>query len=274
MSWSNGLSLDGLSLPLPEAVALSRQADWEEVIRSVARVTHQTKELVRGAVQPLRTLGPCLVLPRHLACATCESWLLSTVATQVGVTPVQSTLTSDFYLDQNPEKRMLLHPKVLSGWGRNGGPKLKPKPLVSLPEYPNHLRLRDIRVLNGGGEPVNLVNYHREWWHAAGLKGVELELEEVVDVLLPPGQQRTKEWCYPVFFRLMCASAIFLENYSPAYCRPLYPLIKRVWQDMRQEGLQPRLVRLPLCPELDWFLAENTVAVPDSIQAAVQELLG
>lgn len=149
-----------LYLPLSEAVDASRKANWEMVIQSVALVTGQSEELVREAVEPFRKLGPCLVLPRSLTLATSESWLLGEVASKVGVLPVQATLTSDFYVDQNPEKRMMLHPLVLSGWGRNGGPKLKRKRLVSIPENPNDLRLKDIQVLNGGNEPINLVNFH------------------------------------------------------------------------------------------------------------------
>lgn len=103
---------------------------------------------------------------------------------------------------------------------------------------------------------------------------MQVEAEHVVDRLLHPGQQRKKEWYYPVFFRLMCASAIFLENYSPAYCQPLYPLIERVWKDVRREGLQPLLVRLPIRPELDWFLEDSVVQPPPPIQDLVGELVG
>lgn len=263
---------DHIYLPLDEAVELAGESRWENVIASIAQVTGRSEERVAEVIHPLSSLGPGVALGRGMATATCETWLLGQVAERLGLRPILHILARDRYVDQNPEKRMLLYPQVYAGAGHRRGPPAPVRKLTWRPWNPNGLLMTEIQVENGEGM-VSLLDYHHHWWEACGLPGTIVRVDDIVDQLMPEGRERCKELYYPISFLLMCGNIIYLEDYSPRYCMPLWPLVREVWERTCARGHKPRLVRLPLVPEIDWFL-EPGIEPPPRVQALVTQLVG
>lgn len=263
--------LDHIYVPAQEAVEAARTPRWEQVISAIAQVTGLTGEGVCQVVEPLMILGPALALPRFMPAATCESWVLAEVARQLGVTAVQWYLSHDKYVEFNPEKRLMLHHRVIRDPTSPNANRLKDQHLHPNSRELTGVRLDQIQVENGHG-PVNLVDFHRQWWMNCGWGGVEVDASAIARALL--GDNPRKEQWYPVYFLLMCGNLMFLESYEPRYCQPLWPLVGQVWDSIQRQGLRPLIVRLPLTPETDWFLETAQAPPPKAVRALAERILG
>lgn len=259
--------LDKIYVPMNEALDMARQADWPSVIRVVAQLTGQSEELVAAAVSPLVELGPSVAVARSMPTATCENWLLAQVARQLGLTPVQWALVKDIYVDFNPEKRLMLRHKVIFDQFGLNGRRVRDQCLTTRQFRLNGLPMDEIQVACPDGQYMSLVDFHRSWWENSRLGGVVVNASHIATQLLgDQGGHIRKELWYPVFFSLMSANLIFLENYSPRFCKDLWPVVSQVWDHTRRLGLHPRLVRLPLTPEIDWFLERPELTPPRQVQ--------
>lgn len=263
--------LDKIYVPMSQALAAARSPDWEALIQTLARLTEQPEELVADVVGPMREIGPALAIPRFMPAATCESWLLAEAAKQLGVQAVQWFLSHDKYADFNPEKRLMLHHKVVRDPSAPLANRPRDQHLTPVQFGLNGRRLNEIQVINGHG-PINLVDFHRAWWRECGLGGVELDASQIAQRLL--GDNPRKEQWYPVYFLLMCGNLVFLENYSPRYCLPLWPMVGEVWEATCRLGHRPLIVKLPLTAEIDWFLENAAAQPPKQVRNLLQQLVG
>lgn len=263
--------LEKIYVPMHEALVMAREADWPAVIKTVAELTGHSEEEVARAVSPLRQAGPALALPRSMPNATCESWLLGQTARRLGVGAVQWALVEDRYMDFNPEKRLMIHHTVVVDHVGVNGRKVRRQSLTTKQPKLNGLGMHQILVQGADGQFVSLVDFHRQWWQACCLGGVEINISQIAHQLL--GDTVVKDQWYPVYFTLMSASLIFLENYTPRFCKDLWPVVNQVWEQTVRSGHRPRLVRLPLTPEIDWFLANSEVLPPRQVLELVDQLV-
>lgn len=263
--------LDKIYVPMTEALAAACAPNWEGLISTLARVTGQSEAVVADTVAPLKAIGPALTLPRFMPAATCESWLLAEAARQLGVESVQWFLSHDKYAGFNPEKLLMIKHRIVRDPSSPNPTRLMDQQLVTVQPTLNGLRLNQIQVVNGHG-PITLVDFHHQWWQSCGWGGVEVDASQIAQQLL--GDYPRKEQWYPVYFLLMCGNLVFLENYSPRYCLPLWPMVGEVWEATCRLGHRPLIVKLPLTPEIDWFLENATAQPPKQVSRLLPELLG
>lgn len=263
--------LSEIYLPLNQALTSAQTPNWTHLIQTLAQVTEQSEELVCETVGWLQDIGPALTLPRFMPAATCESWVLAEVARSLGIQSVQWYLSHDKYAEFNPEKRLMLHHRVVRAPQSLHANRLRDQHLHSASRLLNGERLDQIQIENGHGM-VRLVDFHRKWWKQMGWGGVEVDSSRLARRLL--GDNPRKEQWYPVYFLLMCGNVIFLETYEPRYCLALWPLVRQVWESTCRLGHRPLLVRLPLTSELDWFLETAAAPVPKPVRHVRDLLLG
>lgn len=257
-------------LSLAQALELAHQPNWSAIIQAISQLTGQPEQVVADAVAPLIQLGPSVAVARSMPTATCEHWLLTQLAARHQLMPVQWSMAQDRYMDFNPEKRLMIRHKVIYEHIGLNGRRVRDQQLSTRQFQLNGIPMDQIEVrYDGGFLPRD--QYHRQWWQSLELGGAEVNASLIAHQIL--GEEVRKELWYPVFFLLMSASLIILENYSPRYCKDLWPVVAEVWQQTRQQGFQPRLVRLPLTPEIDWFLERPGLEPPPQVQRLLDQFV-
>lgn len=246
---------DHIYLSWSEALELAAHPNWDATIQTICQLTGQPEAVVAAAVA--------------MPTATCEHWLLTQLAARHQLTPVQWALSHDRFMGFNPEKRLMIRHKVIYGNHGLNGSLIREQSLTTRQATLNGLPMDQIDVRREDGEYINLVDFHRQWWLDSGLGGVEIKASEIAHQLL--GADCNKQLWYPVFFLLMSANLIFLENYSPRFCKELWPVVAEVWERTCQSGHRPRLVKLPLTAEIDWFLERPGLEPPPQVRCLLDQ---
>ncbi|MER3570097.1 MAG: hypothetical protein C4348_00570 [Patescibacteria group bacterium] len=187
-------------------------------------------------------------LARHLATARYEDFAFILLTKRAGLKPTWLTYTADRFVTCSPVKVSYLCPKIVTGFGRRGGPILRKYRLAN-PRVAERKRLCDIRINTG----KKLVDWHRRRLEAVYPGANVVDFSRVFQA------RGNAQGYYPLFLSLAVAHGVLFEDFHGGESgERLNSFTKEVFEPAFDEvtntfGVQPLIVKLPWWPELGYY---------------------
>ncbi len=196
---------------------------------------------------------PFIFLARQVARVKFEDFDFIELSRQMELPPYWPTYQEDKFYTGNHDKRELVELPLFSGWGRNGGPRLKK---LSIAGNINDLEGRRLSQIDTKwGE--SMIDFHMRV--RRGLLGEEAEnIFEFSEFALQWGGAKNY---YPKLLALTLSHAILVEEFHGPESESLATFTEKIVYPAYLEvnemfGIKPLIVRLPWDVRHQWYPAE------------------